>query len=82
MDYQLPTSLDLPDVEINHYESPSPLNPLGVKGIGEGGAIAGHAIIANAVEDAIAHTGARVRETPLRPAVVWRLMQEGGAASP
>ena len=82
MDYQLPTSLDLPNVEIRHYESPSPLNPLGVKGIGEGGAIAGHAVIANAVEDALAHTGARVRETPLRPAVIWKLMQEGGAASP
>ena len=80
MDYQLPTSLDLPDVEISHYESPSPLNPLGVKGIGEGGAIAGHAVVANAVEDALAHTGARVLETPLRPAVIWRLMQEGGSA--
>ena len=82
MDYQLPTSLDLPDVEISHYESPSPLNPLGVKGIGEGGAIAGHAVVANAVEDALAHTGARVLETPLRPAVIWRLLQEGGSASP
>ena len=82
MDYQLPTSLDLPNVEIRHYESPSPLNPLGVKGIGEGGAIAGHAVIANAVEDALAHTGARVRETPLRPAAVWKLMQEGGTGSP
>ena len=81
MDYQLPTSLDLPNVEISHYESPSPLNPLGAKGVGEGGAIAGHAVIANAVEDALAHTGARVRETPLRPAVIWKLMQEGGAAS-
>ena len=80
-DYQLPTSLDLPNVEITHDESPSPLNPLGAKGIGEGGAIAGHAVIANAVEDAIAHTGARVRETPLRPAAVWKLLQEAGAAS-
>ncbi len=78
LDYQLPTSLDLPDIEISHIESPSPLNPLGVKGIGEGGAIAGHVVIANAVEDALAHTGARVRETPLRPATVWRLLQ--GAA--
>ena len=79
-DYQLPTSLDMPNVEISHDESPSPLNPLGAKGIGEGGAIAGHAVIANAVEDAIAHTGARVRETPLRPAAVWKLMQEGAAS--
>ena len=74
LDYQLPTSLDLPNIEISHIISPSPLNPLGVKGVGEGGAIAAHAVIANAVEDAIAHTGARVRETPLRPAAVWKLM--------
>ena len=81
LDYQLPTSLDLPNVEISHSESPSPLNPLGAKGIGEGGAIAGHAVIANAVEDALAHTGVRVRETPLRPALVWKLMNEGSAAA-
>ena len=75
LDYQLPTSLDLPNIDISHIESPSPMNPLGVKGVGEGGAIASHAVIANAVEDAIAHTGARVRETPLRPGRVWALMQ-------
>jgi carbon-monoxide dehydrogenase large subunit len=75
LDYQLPTSLDLPNVEISHMVSPSPVNPLGVKGVGEGGAIAAHAAVANAVADAIAHTGARVRETPLRPAAVWKLLQ-------
>ena len=78
LDYQLPTSLDLPNVEISHDESPSPLNPLGAKGIGEGGAIAAHAVIASAVEDALAHTGARVRETPLRPGTVWKLMHGAG----
>jgi carbon-monoxide dehydrogenase large subunit len=76
LDYQLPTSVDLPNVEISHLESPSALNPLGVKGIGEGGAIAAHAAVANAVADALAHTGARVRETPLRPAAVWQLLGE------
>jgi len=79
LDYQLPTSLDLPNIEIGHLETPSPLNPLGAKGMGEGGAIGAHAVIANAVEDAIAHTGARVRETPLRPALVWKLMNEARA---
>jgi carbon-monoxide dehydrogenase large subunit len=74
LDYQLPTSLDLPNVEISHMVSPSPVNPLGVKGVGEGGAIGAHAAVANAVADAIAHTGARVRETPLRPAAVWKLL--------
>ena len=74
LDYQLPTSLDLPTIEISHIMSPSPLNPLGVKGTAEGGAIAAHAVIANAVEDAIAHTGARVHETPLKPSTVWKLL--------
>jgi aerobic carbon-monoxide dehydrogenase large subunit len=74
LDYQLPSSLDLPSLEISHVESVSPLNPLGVKGIGEGGAIAGHTAVANAVADAIAHTGGRVTTTPLRPALVWKLM--------
>jgi carbon-monoxide dehydrogenase large subunit len=45
-----------------------------VKGVGEGGAIAAHSAVANAVADAIAHTGARVTETPLRPATVWKLL--------
>jgi carbon-monoxide dehydrogenase large subunit len=75
LDYPVPTSLDLPNVEISHIESASPLNPLGVKGIGEGGAIAAHAAVANAVADAIAHTGARVTSTPLRPATVWKLLK-------
>jgi len=75
-DYQLPTSLDLPSIEISHLVSPSDLNPLGVKGVGEGGAIGAHAAVTNAVADAIAHTGARVCQTPLRPAIVWKLMNE------
>jgi len=54
LDYPLPTSLDLPNVEISHIASASPLSPLGVKGIGEGGAIAAQAAVANAVADAIA----------------------------
>jgi carbon-monoxide dehydrogenase large subunit len=74
LDYPLPTSLDLPSIEISHLVSPSDLNPLGVKGVGEGGAIGAHAAVTNAVADAIAHTGARVRQTPLRPAFVWKLM--------
>jgi aerobic carbon-monoxide dehydrogenase large subunit len=76
LDYPVPTSLDLPNIEISHIVSVSPLNPLGVKGIGEGGAIAAHAAVANAVADAIVHTGARVTSTPLRPATVWKLLKD------
>jgi carbon-monoxide dehydrogenase large subunit len=75
MDYLLPGSLDVPDVEIGHLASPSPLNPLGVKGMGEGGAIGGHSAVANAVADAIEHLGVRVTRTPLKPAVVWELLR-------
>ena len=81
LDYPLPTSLDLPPIEISHLVSPSNLNPLGVKGVGEGGAIGAHAAVTNAVADAIAHTGARVHETPLRPAVVWRLLKKTSVQS-
>jgi aerobic carbon-monoxide dehydrogenase large subunit len=77
LDYPLPTSLDLPMIEISHLVSPSNLNPLGVKEVGEGGAIGAHAAVANA----IAHIGAQVRETPLRPAVVWKLLNEKAVQS-
>lgn len=74
LDYQLPTSLELPMIEIHHFETPSPVNPLGVKGTAEGGAIAGHAAVANAVADAIAHLGAEVRQTPIRPSTIYGLI--------
>jgi carbon-monoxide dehydrogenase large subunit len=75
LDYLLPTSMEVPAVEVTHLETPTPLNPLGVKGLGEGGAVAAHAAVANAVADALAHTGARVRATPLGPGAIHRLLQ-------
>jgi carbon-monoxide dehydrogenase large subunit len=75
MDYLMPGSLDIPNVEIGHLETKSPLNPLGVKGMGEGGAIGGHTAVANAVADAIEHLGVTVTRTPLKPATVWGLLQ-------
>src|SRR5262249_48706421 len=53
MDYLVPTAMELPAIETVHLEFPSPRNPLGVKGIGEGGAISPPAALANAVEDAL-----------------------------
>jgi len=67
MDYLLPTASDVPDIQLIHLHSPSPLNPLGVKGVGEGGAIGPPAAIANAVSDALAPFGAEFNETPIRP---------------
>jgi carbon-monoxide dehydrogenase large subunit len=67
MDYALPTAGDVPAIEIIHQHSPSPLNPLGVKGVGEGGAVAPPAAIANAVCDAFAPFGVEVNATPIDP---------------
>jgi carbon-monoxide dehydrogenase large subunit len=74
MDYLIPTSMELPELETVHLEYPSPRNPLGIKGIGEGGAISPPAAIANAVEDALQPFGARVTGTPLGPSVVLGLL--------
>jgi aerobic carbon-monoxide dehydrogenase large subunit len=66
MDYALPTAADIPAIRVVHQHSPSPLNPLGVKGVGEGGAVAPPAAIANAVCDALAPFGIELNATPIR----------------
>jgi carbon-monoxide dehydrogenase large subunit len=76
MDYLLPGVMELPEIELIHLEYPSPRNPLGVKGVGEGGAIAPPAALANAVEDALQPFGACVCETPLSPERVRRLLMD------
>jgi CO/xanthine dehydrogenase Mo-binding subunit len=74
MDFLIPTSTDVPDIEIVHIETPSPLNPLGIKGVGEAGAIPVPALMAEAIDDALAPFGVRVREMPLDPARVLTLI--------
>ncbi len=76
MDYLLPTSLDVPRVETGHQTTPSPLNPLGVKGAGEAGAIPVGALFAQALEDALAEPGLEIREIPLKPCRLWELLAE------
>jgi carbon-monoxide dehydrogenase large subunit len=73
LDYALPGAEQVPPVRIAHLNTPSPLNPLGVKGVGEAGALAPPAAIAAAVEDALRRFGARITATPLRPEDVLRL---------
>jgi carbon-monoxide dehydrogenase large subunit len=77
MDYLIPSAMEVPPVETVHLEYPSPRNPLGIKGIGEGGAISPPAAIANAVEDALQPFGARVTRTPLGPSAVLDLIASG-----
>lgn len=72
MDYLKPTAADVPEIEIERLEHPSPFTPLGAKGVGEGGAIPAPAAVANAVEDALAHLGATAGALPLTPERVWR----------
>ncbi len=67
MDYAMPIATDFPGIELVHQEIPSPLNPLGVKGLGEGGAISPPVTLANAVCDALAPFGLELNSTPIRP---------------
>jgi carbon-monoxide dehydrogenase large subunit len=76
MDYLLPTSLDVPPIVVGHEETPSPLNPLGVKGAGEAGAIPTAALFAQAVEDALPEIPLELLEIPLSPNRLWELIQE------
>ena len=82
MDYLLPTALDVPTVEMAHVESPSPLNPLGVKGVGEAGAIPTGAAFAQAVEDALAGSGVEITEIPLSPSRLYQLIAAAREARP
>jgi carbon-monoxide dehydrogenase large subunit len=79
MDYLLPTALDVPTVELAHIETPSPLNPLGTKGVGEAGAIPTGAAFAQAVEDALTDSGIEITEIPLSPNRLFELLAAAGA---
>ena len=79
MDYLVPTASDVPDIAVVHLHSPSPLNPLGVKGLGEGGAIAPPVAIANAVGDALAPFGAEFNTTPVLPEQIIAAARQGAA---
>jgi aerobic carbon-monoxide dehydrogenase large subunit len=81
-DYLLPTASDFPNLRcIVLDDHPSPINPLGAKGAGEGGIIAAGGAIANAVADALQSFGAQPRELPLTPTAIWELVQAGRRAA-
>ncbi len=75
MDYLLPTATDVPRIETAHIETPSPLNPLGVKGAGEAGAIPVAALFAQAVENALGLDDFEVLEIPLSPSRLFELVE-------
>ena len=70
MEFLMPYSTEIPDVEIHHIETPSPLNPLGIKGAGEAGTIPVGALLASAIEDAL---GVPITEMPLSPLILFEL---------
>jgi len=70
-DYLLVTSTEIPPMEIAHKESPTPLNPLGVKGVGESGVIPLPAAVASAVENALSPFNIRIRQIPIKPGVLF-----------
>ncbi|MCY4118010.1 MAG: xanthine dehydrogenase family protein molybdopterin-binding subunit [Caldilineaceae bacterium] len=79
MDYLLPTATDVPNIVSDHVETPSPLNPLGVKGAGEAGAIPVGALFAQALDNAFRDIGLEVREIPLSPNRLFELVSEAPA---
>ncbi len=76
MDYAIPRAEDLPTFETDHTVTPTPVNALGVKGIGEAGAIGAPPAIVNAVVDALAPFGIRHLDMPLKPEKVWQAIQQ------
>ncbi len=75
LDYTVPTAAQIPTYETAHTVTPTPVNPLGVKGIGEAGTIAASAAVVNSVVDALSHLGVRHLDMPLRPERVWAAIQ-------
>ncbi len=76
VDYALPTAAEVPSFETDRTETPSPVNSLGVKGIGEAGTIAATPAVASAVLDALAPLGVRELDMPMTPMRVWQAIEE------
>jgi carbon-monoxide dehydrogenase large subunit len=81
LDYAMPAADDLPALHIGHTVTPSPITPLGIKGVGESGTIGSTPAIANAVMDALAPLGIRHIDIPLTPLKVWQAIQDAEAGT-
>jgi len=76
MDYALPRAENLPMYETSHTTTPTPVNPLGIKGIGEAGTIGAASTVVNAVMDALAPLGVTHIDMPLKPEKLWAAMNK------
>ena len=74
MDYAVPRASHIPELELDRTETPSPVNPLGVKGVGEAGTIGATPAIVGAIVDALAPFGVRHLDMPVKPETVWRII--------
>jgi carbon-monoxide dehydrogenase large subunit len=79
-EYAIAKAASMPWIESSHTETPSPVNPLGVKGVGEAGTIGCSPAVVNSVVDALAHLGVRHIDMPLTPEKIWKLIAQGGRA--
>ena len=73
-DYAIPKCAMMPHIESEHTVTPSPVNPLGVKGVGEAGTIASSPAVVNSVVDALSPLGVRHIDMPLTPEKIWRII--------
>jgi len=79
MDYAMPSAAEFPTFEASNTETPTPLNPLGAKGIGESGTIGSTPAVQNAVVDAVSHLGVRHIDMPLSAMRVWQAIADASA---
>jgi aerobic carbon-monoxide dehydrogenase large subunit len=82
MDYPIARATDIPEYQLGSTVTPSPSNPMGIKGVGEAGTIGATPAIANAVMDALSPLGVRHLDLPLTPQKVWKAIQEGSGQGP
>lgn len=75
-EYLLPLATEMPPIHLSHMESPSPINPLGIKGAGEGGTVPGIACVISGIEDALRPLGVKINEYPLSPERLLELIDE------
>jgi len=80
-EYALPSAAEFHAFEVAHTETPSPLNPLGAKGIGESGTVGSTPAVQNAVVDALSHLGVRHIDMPCTPERVWRAVEQARAGT-
>jgi carbon-monoxide dehydrogenase large subunit len=80
-DYLLVSATEMPRVDLIHHESPSPLNPLGVKGVGECGVVPAASALISAIEDALTPFGVQIDKAPISPPEILALIEQGRAGS-